>query len=310
VSFLRVQGQRRATKILEGLLASERIPSAMLFSGLEGTGKTLMAREFAKALLCQEKKTPAEPCGLCSDCAAIDKGLHPDVKLVDASYQAGLVEGEVAKQKILQADTLRHLRKDMEFQSMLGRWKVAIVCDAHTMTDAAANVLLKNLEEPQPQTLWILVSPQKGRILKTILSRCFSVTFSPLTSEVVKSLLDERGLPGPQAARLSALADGSVSRALELAQTSGYPDSLHAGPMAPLEASESLPKELYLARTQVELALFALAQDIRLKHLRGETSFYKVEKPLKELGLLRQALRSNADPRTVLLLAALETEGI
>jgi DNA polymerase III delta' subunit len=310
VSFFRVQGQRRATKILEGLLSSERIPSAMLFSGLEGTGKTLMAREFAKALLCQEKKSPAEPCGLCSDCAAIDKGLHPDVKIVDASYQAGLVEGEVAKQKILQADTLRHLRRDMEMQSMLGRWKVAIVCDAHTMTDAAANVLLKNLEEPQPQTLWILVSAQKGRMLKTIMSRCFSVTFSPLTPEIVKALLVEREMPAPQAARLSALAGGSVSRALELAQAGDYPDSLHAGPMAALEAADSLPKELYLARTQVELALFALAQDIRLKHLRGETSFYKAEKPLRELGVLRQALRSNADPRTVLLLAALETEGI
>ena len=310
MSFSRVQAQTRATTILDGLLASARIPSALLFSGIEGVGKTRMARELAKALLSQDKKAPAEPCGDCADCLAVDKGLHPDAKIIDATYQAGLVEGEAAKQKILQADTLRHARRDMELQSMLGRWKIAVVCDAHTMTDAAANVLLKSLEEPQARSLWILVTSHKTRILKTILSRCFSVTFSPLPPAAVKALLLANGLEGDRAEKYSALCDGSVSRALELSQGPDFPDSLRAGPLSPLEAAEALPKELHLARTQVELALFALAQDLRLRHLRGQAAFHRVEKPLMELGRLRQALRSNADPKTVLLLAALETEGL
>ena len=193
---------------------------------------------------------------------------------------------------------------------MLGGWKAAIICDAHTMTDAAANVLLKNLEEPQARTLWILVTPQKGRILKTIMSRCFSVTFSPLPSAIVENLLIEKGIPAAQATRLSRLCDGSVSRALDLAAGPDYPDALRASPLAAVEAAEGLPKELFLARPQVESAIFALAQDLRMRHLRGELLFARVEKPLRELGRLRQALRSNADPRTVLILAALETEGL
>ncbi|MBI3553945.1 MAG: DNA polymerase III subunit [Elusimicrobia bacterium] len=306
MSFSKVQGQRRATKILEGFLAAERIPSALVFSGLEGVGKTLMAREFAKALLCEEKKAPAEPCGDCGDCAAVDKGLHPDVQVADAAYQAGLVEGEAAKQRLLQADTLRHLRRDMELQSMLGRWKTAIVCEAHTLTEPAANVLLKSLEEPPPRTVWILVTAQKDRLPKTVLSRCFPVAFSPLARSAVEALLAQRGIA--DASRLSALSEGSVSRALELAQMPEPSGS--AGPLAPLEAADALPRELHLARTQVELALFALAQGLRAKHLRGALSFGLIERPLKELARLRQALRSNADPRTVLLLAGLQTEGL
>lgn len=310
MSFSRVRGQKRAARSLAALLESGRIPSALLFSGLEGVGKTLMAREFCKALLCQDKKAPAEPCGACGDCAAVDKNLHLDVKIADAAYQAGLLEGEAAKQKTLRVDTMRHLRKDMELQSMLGRWKAAVVCDAHTMEVEAANALLKSLEEPLAQTVWILVSAQKDRLPKTILSRCFTVSFTPLDQAVVQELLAAGGVPEDQAARVSALCDGSVSRALELAKGSDYPDSLRAGPLSPVEAAEGLPKELYLARTQVELALFALAQSLRLKHLDGAIPFGKVEKPLRELGRLRQALRSNADPKTVLLLAALETEGL
>jgi DNA polymerase-3 subunit delta' len=308
MSFGRVKGQKRAVQILEGLLAGGRIPSAMIFSGLEGVGKTLMAKEFCKALLCSQKKEDCEPCQECSDCAGIDKGLHPDVKLVDAAYQAGLVEGETAKQRLLQADTIRHLRRDMEMQSMLGGWKAAIICDAHTMTDAAANVLLKNLEEPQAKTLWILVTAQKGRMLKTVQSRCFSVSFSPLSPAIIASLLREHAADAPKAERLARLCDGSVSRALELAAGPDYADSLRSSPLAAIDAAESLPKELYLARPQVESAIFALAQDLRMRHLSGELGFSKVERPLRELGRLRQALRSNADPRTVLLLAALETE--
>jgi DNA polymerase-3 subunit delta' len=310
VSFPRVQGQQRAARLLSGLIEADRIPSALVFSGLDGVGKAMMAKEFAKALLCARKKAPTEPCQDCADCAAVEKGLHPDVKIVDAAYQASLNEGETAKQRILHAETLRHLRRDMEMHSMLGRWKVAIVCDAHTMTEAAANVLLKSLEEPQPKTLWILVTAQRGRMLKTILSRCFLVPFAPLTAEAVAAILQGRGLDTALAARLSNLCDGSASRAGELAETPEYPDSLRAGPLAAVEAAEGLPKELHLSRVQAERALFVLSQDLRLKMLDGRLSFHAVEKPLRELGRLRQTLRSNADPRTVLLLAALETEGL
>lgn len=304
--FKKVKDQKRASLILERFLNTKRIPSALLFTGMEGIGKTLMASEFAKALLCREQKSdPTASCGFCSDCVSIDNKIHPDVKIVDAQYQANFREEEQAKQKTLRVETLRHLRRDMEMLSFLGSWKVAIVADAHTLELEAANALLKILEEPPPQTLWILVTPQRERLLKTVQSRCFAIPFAPLSPKTVKELLLARGIEGPKAEMLSQFSEGSVSRALELA---ALPETVTASaladnPLAAMTAAEALPRELYLARVQVEMTLFSLAQDLRLKHLKGQLGFHLIEKPLQKLSGLRQALKTNADPRLVLTLA-------
>lgn len=284
-AFSRTRGHKRPKTRLKGLLDSQRIPSALLFYGLEGVGKTLLAREFAQALICKDS------CGLCSDCQALEKGLHPDVKLVNAAYQAALKEEEIGKQKSLRVDTIRHLRRDMEMQSLLGGWKVAILEEAHTLEVEAANALLKILEEPPEKTLWILVASQKDRLPKTVASRCFSIPFSPLSASDVAAILKERGVP----AEYAELAEGSVSRALALAEQ-GAP------------AEESLPRELYAQRTYVELALFGFAQEARRRLRAGEADFSAVERPLLEVQRLRQALRSNADPKAILALARLLTQ--
>lgn len=299
--FDKTRGHKRTKARLQGLLETERIPSAMLFHGLEGIGKTRLAYEFAQALLCPST------CGLCSDCQAVEKGLHPDVKAVNASYQAALEEEEAAKQRTLKVATIRHLRRDMELQSLLGKWKVAVIEEAQTMEVEASNALLKILEEPPPRTLWILVATQKDRLPKTVVSRCFSIPFSPLSAPDVAALLVEKGLDRPRAQRLAELAEGSVSRALQLSESPL--DALQQGPIGPLAAADALPRELYNARVEVELSLFALAQDARLKLLKGEAAFSDVEPALRELGRLRQALRSNADPKAILALAGLAAQG-
>ena len=314
--FDRVRGQRRAAQALEGFLKTRNIPSALLFAGPEGVGKTLMAREFAKALLCRAPTQSlmehgtggSAPCAVCPDCLAIEKGIHPDAKAVNAAYQASLREEDPGRQKTLRVETIRHLRQDMELQSMLGGWKLAIIENAQTLEIEAANALLKILEEPPPLTLWILAATQRERLPKTIASRCQTVAFVPLSARDIESLLAERGLGPEEATRLAGLCDGSMSRALELAQSPGYPASLTEGALAPFAAADALPRELHLARSQAEIALFALAQDLRLRHLRGEEPFSRVEAPLREIGRLRQALRSNADPRLILSLAAIETQ--
>lgn len=304
--FSLVQGQKRAAAVLEGLLRTKRIPPSLLFFGLEGTGKTLLALEFAKALLCRGRADPAAAaCGLCEDCAAVSRNTHPDVIRVNEQYQALVLEEEEAKQKVLKVETIRHLRHDMELRSLLGGWRVAIIEQAHWLNEASANALLKILEEPNASVLWILVTSRKEALPKTILSRCFSVSFAPLAESVVLRLLEGRGLLPDRAAEAAALCEGSVSRALELA-SGDYPGSLIAGPLSPLTAADGLPKELPLARTKAELGLFALAQDLRLKHLKGELRFADVEGPLRELSSLRKALQANADPKNVLTLACLE----
>ena len=306
--FPRTRHQPRAAARLAGLLETGRVPSALLFFGPDGVGKSLMAREFAQALLCGGRGAGQPACGLCSDCQAVEKGLHPDVKVVNAAYQAALREEEAAKQRSLRVDTIRHVRGEMEMKSLLGRWKLAIVEDAHTMELESANALLKILEEPQPETLWILVSAQRERLPKTVLSRCFSVGFSPLPAAAVREALAARGIGPQEAAALSELSDGSISRALALAEQPL--EELVGGALKPFAAADALPRELYLARERTELWLFALAQRLRRRHLSGELPFSAVEPALRELGRLRQALRSNADPRLILSLAGLEAQGL
>lgn len=304
----KAKAQPRAARRLEGLLKTGRIPSALLFFGPDGVGKALMARELAQALLCGGRQETEPPCGLCSDCQAVEKGLHPDVRFINAAYQAALREEETAKQRTLRVDTVRHARGEMEMKSLLGRWKVAVVEDAHTLELESANALLKILEEPQPSTLWVLVTSQKERLPKTVVSRCFSIGFAPLPPAVVQEVLGARGIAAAEAQRLARLCEGSISRALALAEQPL--EDLASGPLKPFSAADALPRELYLAREQVELSLFALAQRLRERHLDGELSFSQVEPALRELQSLRKALRSNADPRSVLALAGLEAEGL
>ena len=214
-------GNEQVKDVLRRHLALGRVPNAILFCGIEGIGKRLFALELAKAFLCRSKNGD-DACGGCPACTragqfqmpkdddreAYDKVIfsdHPDVGMVTASN------------RILNVKAIRDLEREANFRPYEGDARFFLVDDADKMNDAAANALLKTLEEPPAATHIILITSRPDTLLPTIRSRCQVVRFSPVAStEIEKFLIRERKLP-PADAKLSArLAFGSVGRALSI----------------------------------------------------------------------------------------------
>ncbi len=215
-----VRGQPGAVGALEQALTSGRMHHAYRFEGSEGTGRELSALGLAQALLCPE--APGVGCGTCSSCTRVvatttdepHVPVHPDVVLVERGLYPKI---ETAK-KVIGVDQIRQVvvARAM-FPPHEGRARVFIVRAAEEMNDNAANALLKTLEEPRPQTYFVLITSRADRLLPTIRSRSLPVRFRPLPEALVVELLVERGVPKERAIEAAALADGSMTNALALA---------------------------------------------------------------------------------------------
>lgn len=309
MSFRRIHGQAKAVKQLETLLAGGCLPPALLFHGPDGVGKTIAAIEFAGALHC-ESPTADGGCGSCEACIVAEKGSDSDIKRLNAKTQAQLLDEEPEKQQHIKIEAVRHLVRDLEMRSLLGRWKVAIIEDAHTMQASAASALLKALEEPPPMTLWILVSSRRDQMLPTILSRCHAAAFRPLPESLVRSLLEAHGLPAGEAARFASIAEGSPGLALRMREAAlPFPDSWISDPLAPFALSDNLPRELHLARPLVEGHLKLMAWHLRMKLGISAYAQPRIRRAFRNFFELSLALKSNADPRLVVQAAALELQG-
>jgi DNA polymerase-3 subunit gamma/tau len=188
--FDEVVGQEAVVRTLTNAITGDQLRQAYIFAGPRGTGKTTMARLLAKALNCVQGPTTT-PDKTCHVCQAIAAGSSLDVVEMDAASQRGI-------------DDIREIREHVVLQPAEGRYKVYILDEAHQLTDAAWNALLKLIEEPPPHLLFIFCTTDLGKVLPTVRSRCQTFTFArPRLSELVKVLrhvADGDGIEAPDAA--------------------------------------------------------------------------------------------------------------
>ncbi len=214
--FEEILGQERAVSILRNALMNNCLPHAYLFYGGEGAGRFTSALALSKALICKEEKTAS--CGSCSACLRIKKEGHPDVYVVRPQSRKGAKEWVTDPEMgAVRIEQIRELQRWIAVRGFEGGWRVAIFDGAEKMNPAAANALLKTLEEPPAQSLIILISPNRTQLLPTIVSRCQPVYFSAVPRKEIETYLNEnKELSKESLPLISALSQGSLGKAIRI----------------------------------------------------------------------------------------------
>ncbi|MDY2957193.1 MAG: DNA polymerase III subunit gamma/tau [Lachnospiraceae bacterium] len=207
-TFSEVKGQDPIVKTLKNQVASSHTAHAYLFNGTRGTGKTSVAKIMAMAVNC-ENPTDGEPCLKCSTCLSIAKGSNLNIREIDAASNNGV-------------DNIREIKEDVIYKPTSGRYKVYIIDEAHMLSSAAFNALLKTLEEPPEYVIFILATTEISSIPITISSRCQRYDFKRISVETISDQLTELAekeniLIEEKAVRyIARSADGAMRDALSL----------------------------------------------------------------------------------------------
>lgn len=207
-SYSDVLGNTQIIKNLKAAVKNNRISHAYIFDAPEGMGKMLLARTFAKSILCESKNG----CGHCKSCLSFDSDNNPDVIYVNS------------KKKTIGVDEIREqVNKNVELKPYLYDYKIFIIDNADTMTVQAQNAILKTLEEPPAYAVFILISNNISSFLTTILSRCVVFKLKPLNLAQIKSYLVEKEMVAPLEAEVFAeYSSGSLGSALKMSKSEEF----------------------------------------------------------------------------------------
>ena len=206
--FSEVKGQEHIVTTLQNQIKANRIGHAYLFCGTRGTGKTSIAKIFAKAVNC-ESPVDGSPCGNCATCKSIAAGTSMNVIEIDAASNNGV-------------DNIREIRENVAYSPTEGKYKVYIIDEVHMLSIGAFNALLKTLEEPPEYVIFILATTEAHKIPITILSRCQRYDFKRITAETIcarlTELMDKEAVDVEEKALryIAKAADGSMRDALSL----------------------------------------------------------------------------------------------
>ncbi|MBE5735614.1 MAG: DNA polymerase III subunit gamma/tau [Clostridiales bacterium] len=210
-TFDEVYGQDHIVTTLKNQIKNDQISHAYLFSGTRGTGKTSIAKIFARSINCTNSKDGI-PCGECTACKSLKSGDNLDIIEIDAASNNGV-------------DNIRELKESIIYPPTISRYKVYIIDEVHMLSESAFNALLKTLEEPPKYVVFILATTEVQKLPQTILSRCVRFDFRLVSPEVLstrlKYILDTIGVTYEDSAikLIASLGEGSVRDTLSIAES-------------------------------------------------------------------------------------------
>lgn len=325
--FREILGQDWVISHLKTAMRQERLSHAYLFLGPEGVGKASTARALAAALNCAQPDREGDACGTCPSCRRLAAGTNPDFVVIGPT--------ESLQIKIEQ---IREFRRLTSYPPLGDGWRVALIKPAEALNDAAANALLKTLEEPPPRHVLVLTARGEADLLATVVSRCHKLAFAPLPGALIAQELERRrGLEHAQAVLAAALSGGSLGRALTL--DPGELEEQRRQVLADLallaqgSATAVLDWAQRLSKSRVELENFLLMarlyyRDLLLAHFQAPTRLLAHQDRLAELaqeqaargpetwfakftalGAAQRQLQANLNPELTLDVLGLRLQG-
>jgi len=262
MGFRDVFGHESAVRALQKALAANQLPGTYLFTGPQGIGKTTLALAFAEAAACLAPPTESlDSCGQCDSCRRARAGEHPEIALISPAGDQTQI-WQFWDRDGRPAGILQH---SLHFAPVIGRRRVYIIERADTLNEAAANSLLKALEEPPPYAVFVLLATHAGRLLPTVLSRSQLLRLLPAPIDELAQYLCARAGVAPERARaIAAYAEGRPGTALALARGKGVEAEINAildlaeqiasaTPLSALAHSERIRKQAATVKSLLNL---------------------------------------------------------